>query len=337
MSQEPSIQDVAKLAGVSLGTVSNVLNNPTLVRPQTANKVLAAVNSLGYVRNDAARQLKQGKSQALGLIVLDSTNPFFGDIARAAEDAADLSGFHILQASSSQSPVRQKDYIRMFQEQRLSGVLLSPVGDSSELRAQAESVGMKLVMIDHQSDERTSCSVSVDDIAGGQMAVEHLIATGKKKIGFVGGPLEITQIKDRLQGARNVVDQNPGVSLRVIPATRQDVISGREIGEEILNWNSSDWPEAIFAANDLLALGLIQAFRMEARVRVPEDIAIIGYDDIDFAKAAIVPLSSVRQPAKEIGATGVRLLLEEIEGEDHHHQHINFQPELVIRQSTVIK
>lgn len=161
------------------------------------------------------------------MIVLDITNPLFAEVARATEDAADLAGFKVLQASSSQSPERQGDYLRMFQEQRLSGVLISPVGETQELVAQAEVVGMKLVMVDHQSDRRTCCSVSVNDVAGGKMAVEHLLNTGKRRITFVGGPLNITHIKERLAGAQTVIDESPGASLKVMPAIRQDVVSGR--------------------------------------------------------------------------------------------------------------
>ena len=334
MNSQPSIQDVARLAGVSLGTVSNVLNNPSRVKKSTADKVMSAVQRLGYVRNDAARQLKQGKSSALGLVVLDAANPFFADIALAAEQYADKHGYQLLLGNSRQDIQREFRYLKMFQEQRLSGVLLSPVEKINGLADNFRNMGMQVVVVDQKVDASSACSVSVDDIAGGAMAAEHLLSIGRKRIAFVGGPLEIHQVNDRLVGAKSVIDRDPGATLIVLPAAAQDVISGREIGGQIVKMAKEERPDAIFAANDLLAVGVLQALAMNANISVPDDIALIGYDDIDFAKAAIVPLTSIKQPAKDLGKKGLELLLDEMENSDHQHEEITFQPELVIRKST---
>jgi len=335
---QPSISDVAKLAGVSLGTVSNVLNSPDRVRTETVEKVTRAIVQLGFVRNDAARQLKAGKSRALGLVVLDTSNPFFAELARGAENAAVESGYQIFLGNSASDPLREASYLKMFQEQRLSGLLVSPV---RELRDQARvlrQMGTQMVFVDSKADPSMACSVSVDDIAGGRLAIEHLLKIDRNRIGFVGGSLEISQVGDRYHGAKEAVRKTRGAAtLKLYGAKSQDVISGREVGIAIAREPESTRPNAIFAANDLLAIGLLQAFTMIGGLDVPRDIAIIGYDDIDFAEATVVPLTSIKQPASLLGKTALQMLVDEIENPSEHiHRLVTFQPELVVRASTTI-
>jgi LacI family transcriptional regulator len=168
------------------------------------------------------------------------------------------------------------------------------------------------------------------------MAVEHLLAQGKTKIAFVGGPLDFQQVADRLAGATDAVKVSGSkATIKHIKTKALSVLAGRQVGEAIAGSPKSQWPDAIFAANDLLAVGLLQAFMFGAQVSVPADIAVIGYDDIAFAEAAIVPLSSIRQPAALLGATAVEMLVDEISNPStHKHRQITFQPELVVRGST---
>lgn len=336
-SAQPSIADVAKLAGVSLGTVSNVLNSPDRVKDETASRVHRAIASLGFVRNDAARQLKAGKSSAIGLVVLDSTNPFFAELSKGAEDSAIKSGFQVLIGNSDHDKYREASHLRVFREQRLSGVLLSPIENASVEIQSLRDVGTQVVIVDQKTLPDFCCSVSVDDIAGGEMAVQHLVQQGKKRLAFVGGSLDIVQVADRLEGAsRAQLKAGSSVTLKTFRAQYQDVISGRKIGNQILTMPEDERPDGVFAANDLLAFGLLQAFALDNRIRVPQDIAIIGYDDIDFAEAAVVPLSSIKQPANLLGATALDLLIDEIENtKSHKHRQITFQPELIVRSSTL--
>lgn len=338
VSALPSMQDVAKLAGVSLGTVSNVLNHPDRVKEQTVKKVARAIEQLGFVRNDAARQLKAGRSKALGMVVLDALNPFFSEMASGAETTAQAGGYQLLLGNSANEKDREANYLKMFQEQRLGGVIFSPVSDPAEPIRQSRAMGTQVVVVDRKADATMCCSVSVDDIAGGRVAVKHLLEIGKSRIAFVGGPLSIHQVADRLTGAKEAIRAS-GVSatLKTYKARGQDVISGREVGMEILKESPKDRPEAVFAANDLLALGLLQAFGLKNSPRVPEDIAIVGYDDIAFAQSAVVPLTSVKQPAALLGTTALELLIDEIENPaDHQHRQVTFQPELVVRNSTAV-
>lgn len=331
----PSVQDVARLAGVSLGTVSNVLNNPGVVRRATAERVQQAISDLGFVRNDAARQLKAGKSKTLGLIVLDASNPFFSEVARGAEDRAVSLGYSLIVGNSGNDEDRENHYIGLFEEQRMAGVLVSPAGSDAQLVDELRSKHLRAVLVDRTAPNNSGCSVGVDDMAGGKLAAQHLIDQGRKRIAFVGGPLNIKQVRDRLSGASEVVNETAGATIRIIESAGMTVLAGREIGDRLLAEDSKSRPDAIFAANDLIAIGLLQSFVFNSRIRVPEEIALIGYDDIGFAETAIVGLSSIRQPAKEIGKTSVDLLFDEIENlETHEHRQVTFRPELVIRASS---
>ena len=331
-----SIRDVAAKAGVSVGTVSNVLNRPAKVSGPAAERVLAAIAELGFVRNDAARQLRAGSSKTVGLIVLDVRNPFFTDLARGAEDQAATAGLSVILGNSDENGQRESTYLDLFEEQRVLGVLISPLGDVTERLERLRQRGTRAVLVDRSGDNSTFSSVSVDDVAGGRLAVEHLIAQGRRRIAFVGGPFGIRQVVDRHTGARQAVADHPGVSLEVIETPALSVIAGRNAGTGIAERAPAERPDAIFAANDLIATGVLQALLMQGTsgITVPGDIALIGYDDIDFASAAVVPLSSIRQPSALIGQTAVEILLEEADDPARAPRQIVFQPELVVREST---
>ena len=331
-----SVRDVARLAGVSVGTVSNVLNRPAKVSADTVVRVTAAIAELGFIRNDAARQLRAGRSKTIGLVVLDVRNPFFTDIARGAEDKAAEAGLSIILGNSDENTERESTYLDLFEQQRVHGLLISPFGDITERLETLRARGMAAVLVDRHSGEDSFSSVSVDDLAGGRLAAEHLISIGRTKLAFVGGPYEIRQVSDRLEGARAAIATHPGVTLEVIATEALTVIEGRRIGAELRQRPVEERPDALFAANDLVALGVIQALMMQgsSSIRVPEDIALIGYDDIDFAGAAVVPLSSIRQPSALIGQMAVEILLEEASDPTLPPRQIEFQPELIVREST---
>ncbi|MDR6905538.1 LacI family transcriptional regulator [Agromyces sp. 3263] len=330
-----SVREVAAAASVSVGTVSNVLNRPDKVAPATVERVMAAIAELGFVRNDAARQLRAGRSRSIGLVVLDVRNPFFTDVARGAEDRAAEDGMTILLGNSDENRDREGAYLDLFEEQRVHGVLISPLSDDLPRLARVRERGTPVVLVDREAADRSFSSVAVDDVVGGELAVRHLADVGRRRVAFVGGPLGIQQAADRLAGARRAVEATEGMSLEVVETDSLTVLAGRAAGEAIRERPAADRPDAIFAANDLLAMGVLQALMMQGSIRVPDEIALIGYDDIDFASAAVVPLSSIRQPASLIGYTAVDLLLKEAAaGADVEREQVVFQPELVVRAST---
>ncbi|HEU4806680.1 MAG TPA: substrate-binding domain-containing protein, partial [Homoserinimonas sp.] len=215
------------------------------------------------------------------------------------------------------------------------GLLVSPLGGAMNRLRDLKKRGLSTVLVDWQTEGDRFSSVTVDNVAGGYLAVNHLIENGHRRIAFVGGPHSIRQVSDRFTGARNAIAQHQGATLEVIDTESLTVLQGRQAGERISRRKASARPDAIFAANDLLALGVLQAFNLSGRVSVPNDIALIGYDDIDFASTAMVSLSSVRQPSAEIGRTAVELLLRQVAGgAGFEPERIVFQPELVVRDST---
>lgn len=336
-----SIKEVARQAGVSIGTVSNVLNHPDLVAPSTRERVLAAIAALGYVRNDSARQLRAGRSRLIALVVLDLGNPFFADVARGAEAAADEHGVAVMVCNTAEDTGRERRHLDLLEEQRVLGVLITPMdnGEGSRLE-QLISRGTPVVLVDRDSDHPNRCSVTVNDVLGGRLAGEHLLAQRHRRIAFVGGPFSIRQVSDRHAGIAAVLEEasgegdGPAAELRVVTTPSLTVASGRRAAGEFAGLPAAERPTAVFCANDLVALGVLQEMTLRG-IAVPNDVAIVGYDDIDFAAAAAVPLSSVRQPREQLGRMGAELLLDEItDAVSHQHRRVVFEPELVVRESS---
>ncbi|SFS13662.1 transcriptional regulator, LacI family [Microbacterium sp. cf046] len=328
-----NIRDVAERAGVSVGTVSNVLNHREKVSPDAVRRVREAIEELGYVRNDAARQLRVGRSSTVGLVVLDVRNPFFTDLARGAESEAARHGLSVILGNSDEDVEREAGYLDLFEEQRVRGILISPYREVGPQLRRLRERGTPAVLVDRRSEDELFSSVSLDDEMGGRLAAEHLIQTGRRWILFTGGPFDIRQIVDREAGARRAVEAAAGVTWETVPTPAASVADGRATGELIAARAPEDRPDAIFAANDLVAMGVLQGLAGHG-IRVPEEIAIIGFDDIDFASAAVVPLSSIRQPSQLMGETALRILLSEIDDPDGDAQQVVFEPELVVRAST---
>lgn len=332
---EVSIKDVARHAGVSIGTVSNALNRPDRVSAPTRARVRAVVDELGYVRSASARQLRSGDSRIVALLVLDIGNPFFVDVSRGAERAARARGLGLMMCHSEQDPEAESLYLSMFAEQRVRGVLVTPADTSGASLTGFARHGIPYVLVDRVVDSADACSVSVDDVGGGRIAVQHLAEGGHERIAYVSGPAHLAQCHDRGVGAATAITEAglPSSALTVLETRRLDVASGRDAGARLLGMRPR--PTAVFCANDLLALGVLQAM-FDAGVRVPDDVALVGYDDIEFAEAAAVPLTSVRQPAVRMGETAAEMLLAETEGDrDHVHDSVVYQPELIVRRSTL--
>ena len=331
-----SIREVASHAGVSVATVSNVLNRPEIVAQPTRDRVHSSIRELGFVRNESARQLRAGRSRTIGLVVLDVANPFFTDLARGVEDEASKAGFAVILCNSDDQERKEKRYLELLEEHRVQGVLITPVVGAGSRLARLQRRGTPVVLVDSRSASRGQCSVAVDDVLGGDLAVSHLLATGHERIAYLSGPPAIRQVADRHEGALRALRRagRDPAGLQVIEAGGLNVAAGQKAGAEIAALAAGSRPTAVFCANDLIALGVLQEMTRN-RIRVPEDISIIGYDDIDFAAAAAVPLTSVRQPRQQLGHTAARLLLDEAADDDaHQHRQVIFEPELVVRQST---
>ncbi len=329
----PSMKDVAARAGVSLGTVSNVLNRPERVSDRTRRRVETAIETLGFVRNESARQLRGGGSRTLAYVVLDTSNPFFTDVARGIQETADAQGLVVYLCNSGDDPHRQAAYLDLLEQQRVEGVLITPADAADPGIAALARRGMPVVVVDRGAGP-DRCSVTVDDVLGGDLATTHLLDIGHERIAFIGGPRALGQVADRIAGAERALARAGRGALTVLETTHLDVSEGRRAGERLIGLPAARRPTAAFCANDLLALGLLQQM-VRLGLRVPEDMAIVGYDDIEFAEAAAVPLTSVSQPRHLLGRTAAELLLAEAHGgADHEHRQVVFDPELVVRTST---
>jgi LacI family transcriptional regulator len=329
------VKEVAAAAGVSLGTVSNVLNRPDRVSAQTRARVETAMAELGFVRNESARLLRAGKSSTLAYVMLDATNPFFTDVAQGIESAAEQHDLSLFLCNSDNNAARERTYLTRLQEQRVQGVLVTPVEPSEPLLDEMVRLGTPVVIVDRTRNVATHCSVAVDDILGGRIAVEHLLDLGHRRVAFVGGPERIGQVRDRRSGAASAV-QAAGLDPAELVVVRTEALTvgeGRSAGERIAGMPAAARPTAAFCANDLLALGLLQTC-VSLGLQVPDDLAIVGYDDIEFAAAAAVPLTSVRQPRRDLGRRATELPLDETTNPEHQHEQVLFTPELVARAST---
>jgi LacI family transcriptional regulator len=330
-----TIRDVAEHAEVSLGTVSNVLNRPEIVAESTRQRVLAAIEELGFVRNNAARQLRGVRNAAIALVVLDFDNPFFTELARGVERAAAEAGHLVILASSGTAPTREEEVLRLLQEHRVAGILISPAASTPPLRLrEIRARGVPVVLLDRRRKRADQCSVAVDDTNGGRQVGKHLLELGHERIGLINGPRRLKPCFERREGLREVLAPH-GLDI----AAEDEIELGEmtiEAGEVGMNefLSRKPLPSAVFCGNDLMAIGAERA-ALARGLAIPHDIAIVGYDDIRFAATSLVPLTSVRNPAYQLGYEAARLVIEEAADDGtHKHRNVLLQPELVVRSST---
>jgi len=326
-----SLRDVAKKAQVSVGTVSNVLNRPTIVTAQTLERVQNAINELGFVPNGFARQLRVGHSRTIGLVVPDVANPFFTEVARGVEDAASKRDYAVFLCNSDENTTKETKYLNALIEQQVRGVLITPADNKPERLDILTERGIAVTLLDRESLSKSQCSVSVDDLRGGEIAVEHLVSLGHKSIAWINGPETIPQCADRGIGVSKAAEA-AGVKVSTIRVPLMNIDQGVAAVRTLLSLETP--ATAVFCANDLLALGVMKALITEG-FSIPGDFSIMGYDDIAFAPSTSVPLTSISQPAYQLGVAAAELLLAECEeAASHSHQQVRFQPRLAFRLST---
>ena len=271
-----SLRDVAKAAKVSVGTVSNVLNRPEVVAPETLARVQATIKELGFVPNGFARHLRSGQSRTLGLIVPDVANPFFTEVARGVEDAASKRDYAVFLCNSDESATKEDRYINVLIQQQVRGVLITPADMKSDRLEAMRERGIAVTLLDREIKGRKQCSVSVDDVHGGQIAIEYLAGLGHKNIAWVCGPESIPQVADRGAGVTKAA-KVAGAKIETIRVPLMNATKGEEAAKKILELDAM--PTAIFCANDLLALGVMRAL-LASKVRIPEQVSVLGYDNI---------------------------------------------------------
>lgn len=325
-----TIKDVADHAGVSRATASYTFTQPSRVSEPLRKRVLAAADELGYVGNDAARRLRMGHSLAFGLLISNTANPVYAEVAAGAEREASANGRFIIVVNSDDDPQRERDYVNFFESQQVSGIIAAPVGVvPSELLALREQ-GTPFVLVGLAEGPHEFPAISGDNEQGGYLAMRHLLDQGRRRLLFVGGPHP--HVDARLAGARRALHESgTDAALEVIRTRAQNARIGEEVAVTLGERAPGDRPDGIFAGNDLLALGLLHGL-IGAGITIPDELSLVGYDDIEFADFAIVPLTSIRHPSAALGAAAVRLLLgleteASLEG--------SFAPEIIVRATSL--
>lgn len=324
-----TIKDVARAAGVSVGTVSNVFNHPERVSSAATRRVMEAVDSLGFVRNPLAGNLRRGTSAMVGVVVLDIANPFFAEAAVAMENRLREAGL-VLALSSSGADARQEaELLRSYHTMQARGILWTPASGDLSLAEEIARAGTPVVLVDAAAESRYVSSVAVDDELGAYLAVQHLVRCGHRRVTFLNGPVRMRQARSRSRGARRAW-REAGYRADAFTEVTCEAFTGPAAQARLTAMLRAEGPvpEALFAANDLMALGAYNALR-QAGLAIPEDVAVVGFDDIPVAAQFATPLTTVRQPMAELGRTAAEMILEEEQG-----RHVCLSPTLVTREST---
>jgi LacI family transcriptional regulator len=329
------MREVARIAGVTPATVGNALNRPHLVAPATRARIEAAIAEVGLVRSGPARQLRGIPSPVVGLVILDLGNPFYSELGRGAEDRLAQDGCTLTICSTDADTVREGRALSVLEEQAVRGLIVTPVnGDTSRIAAVARR-GTSVVLLDHAEARLDLCSVAADSRLGGRLAAEHLLRLGHRRLAYVRDSGEVPSVVQRFEGAREAVAEaglEPRRALRDVrlepgrPADRtaEDAV-GRLMAEAAA-------PTALICQNDVIALGVLAGLARAGR-SVPGDVSVVGNDDLPFAAHLRPALTTVRQPAAELGRTAADLLLAERD-RDHRHRRIVLSPDLIVRAST---
>jgi LacI family transcriptional regulator len=328
-----TIRDVAAVAQVSLGTVSNVLNRSNAVAPEKRQRVLDAIEELGYVRHAGAALMRGGKAPTIGFVVLDIRNPFFTELARGAEEAARENGRLLILCNSDENADQERGYLEVLEEQRVLGVVISPVGERNDTLARLRERGTAVVLLGRRRPDY--CSVRVDDIGGGELAADHLLDLGHRRLAYVTAPLSIDQYSDRLKGVRRALRRR-GLdedSCQIIEVGSLGTAAEGQLASAQLCDQHPD-VTGVTCGNDLLALGVVAGL-VRRGVRVPEQVSVVGFDNIEISEQNPLPLTTIHQPKTELGRVATNLLLDEaLRGAAHAHREVIFQPQLVVRETT---
>lgn len=328
-----NIKEIAKRARVSLGTVSHVLNNSATVREPIRNRVLEAVQALGYRPNQLARGLRRVQTSMIGMIIPDITNPFFPAVVRGAEDVAFSNGFRLILCNSDNHHSKELAHLNELRTFLPAGLIVIP-SNFSDLTAQAEvyrQTGTGVVCIDRLPTQWSGDSVTADNEQGAYKATRYLIQLGHTILATITGPLHLTNAKDRLSGFKRALR---GAKLKIAPEYIQESTFDKPGGysKTVTLLKLIPRPTAIFAGNDMIALGCLLAIR-EAGLRCPEDVSLIGFDDLDLGETTNPALSSVSQSGYQLGATAANLLVDRIKGNGGPAKHVVLETSLTIRNS----
>ncbi|ASN06248.1 LacI family DNA-binding transcriptional regulator [Virgibacillus necropolis] len=323
-----TIKDVAKLAGVAVSTASYALNNSNKISLATKKKVEAAAKTLNYMKNGFASDLKRTKTNTIALILSDLSGPFYSELIQGVQDVTTSNGYDLIACSSIGGP--QSTAVKFLREKRVDGAIILAHNISDEITLESARKGFPLVVLDRDLENEFVYHVDVDNVHGGYLATEYLIKNGHDKIAYVSGPSNTYDNELRFQGYMNALNHH-GITYQ--PRWKLSGDFTREGGYRAtkLLIAQRDLPQGIFYANDEMAIGGLQAFKNHG-INIPNDISIIGFDDIQLAEYVSPPLTTIKQPKYEAGALSVHLIFQLLAGDNVDH-HYKLSTELIERKS----
>lgn len=309
-----TIDDVARMANVSKATVSAVLNNKSTVSEQTRLKVLRVIKKLNFRPNQLARSLSIRKTKSIGLLIKEIDNPYFAKIMKGVFDTCSKLSYTVLLGSSELSPKQEIKNVETFVNQRVDGLIISPLqGDDVDLTYISDIMGKKypLVMLGRLKNFSTN-SIDINNVESSFEAVSYLIKLGHKNIAYFAGPSYSIHSFERLEGYQNaLIKNNIPIKKKYIMQVGSHIKNGYESGKQLFSKFKENSPTGVFCYNDLVAIGLINSL-MELKIKVPQQVSVIGFDDINFCGSFKIPLTTIRVPAYEIGETAANLLIKQI-------------------------
>lgn len=328
-----SLKDVSKLANVSIATVSRVINNSAKVTPETVRIVEKAIETLKFKPSRVAQRLraKNGQKKLIGLIVPDIQNPFYVDVVRGVEDMSYEKGFAIYICNFAQDESKERLYLELMKSENVDGLILAPINENDmEVKNLVES-GFPIVCVDRSLNDVDVDSVVVNNREGAFNGVEHLINMGYKRIAYLGGLPYIPTTGQRLNGYKDALLKNGfPVDESLILTGDSKLISGKMMAIELLEMENP--PDAFFAGNNLITLGALETIHSKG-LKIPDDIAIVGFDDVPWAASLNPPLTAVSQPGYEIGRRAADFLFSRIAEPDRDNVQLILKTKLMVRNS----
>jgi len=337
VERSATVRDVARLANLSLGTVSNFLSDKKPISDEARSRIERAIEELGFIPNSAVRVMRGARSHAIGFLIPDAGNPFFAEVARGVEEVAIVAGHVIVTCNTDGDPMVADRYATALAEMRVAGVVATAMSESEPYLKRLAASGAGIVLLGPPQDGLEWPSLGIDGAAGAKLGMQHLLDAGHRRVVFLGGPGGVHQMRDRYRGCVEACHEfgvDPDVVLHRIDAEGSSVQAREAVANVVLDLNPR--PTAIFGANDLLALA-VETSALRRGLRVPLDVAIVGFDDIDAAANAVVPLTTIRQPKYELGRIAARVLLGAVSPGLAADEIAARGPELIVRESSPIR
>jgi LacI family transcriptional regulator/LacI family repressor for deo operon, udp, cdd, tsx, nupC, and nupG len=333
MKKKPSLIDVARRAKVNISTVSRTINQTGKIGPETQERVFKVMKELGYKPNRVARRLRTtgGTSHLLGLIIPNIQNLFFADLARGVEDVASRNNFAVLLCNYDEDEAKERFYLDVMQAESVDGIILPPIHEEDPAVLQVVKNGTPVVCVDRSLRNGNLDKVEVDNHMGALTAVKHVMERGHKRIGIICGPSDSSTGRERLRGYKEAHAQ-AGIPVKSEFVRFGDFMqaSGRVLTAALLDL--PDPPTALFVCNGLMTVGALEEIAARG-LKIPRDIAIVGFDELPLASVFNPPLTLVRQPAYEVGKCAAELLLKRLEDGNRPATSLKLLPELVVRKS----